>query len=49
MSLAEVPGRGVDSILESYANDQRTADGVEGPGLPIAENVWLLLIKRGAL
>ena len=49
MSLAEVPGKGVDDILKSYANDQRTADGVDGPGLPISANVGLLLMGRGAI
>ena len=46
MSLADVPGKGVDDILKLYANDQRTADGVEGPGLPISMNVGLLLATR---
>jgi hypothetical protein len=47
MSLAEVPGKGVDTILKLYADDPRTADGVEGPGMPIGQNVGLLLQKRG--
>ena len=47
MSLADLPGKGVDDILKSYANDQRTAEGVNGPGLPIAANVGLLLMMRG--
>ena len=47
MSLAEVPGKEVDALLKTYADDQRTADGVDGPGLPIADNVKLLLTVRG--
>ncbi len=47
MSLAEVPGPGIDDILRSYAADPRTADGVDGPGLPISKNVKLLFLKRG--
>ncbi len=47
MSMAELPGRGVDEILKRYASDQRTADGVNGPGLTIAANVRLMLANRG--
>jgi hypothetical protein len=47
MSLAEVPGKGVDDILKLYANDKRTADAVDGPGLPISANVGLLFMMRG--
>ena len=45
--MAEVPGKSVDDSLKSYANDPRTADGVEGPGLPISANVAMLLTMRG--
>lgn len=48
ISLADVPGKAVEEVLKRYASDQRTADGVEGPGLPIADNVRLLLTMRGA-
>jgi hypothetical protein len=45
-SLAELKLKEVDAILRSYAEDQRTADGVEGPGLPISANVELWLMMR---
>jgi|GEM_PF-3375147 len=48
ISLADLPGNGVDGILKSYANDLRTAEGVNGPGMPIAENVRILLMMREA-
>ena len=47
-SLADVPGRAVDEVIKSYANDPRTADGVEGPGTPIATNVARMLLMRSA-
>lgn len=47
LSLADVPGAAVDDILRRYDDDPRTADGVSGPGLPVAENVRLLLSMRG--
>lgn len=48
MSLAELPGHDVDEILKTYADDPRTADGVNGPGLTIAANVQLMLEDRSA-
>ncbi len=45
-SLSELKAEGVDAILQSYANDQRTADGTEGPGMPIAQNVMIWLMMR---
>lgn len=46
MSLADLPRKAVDDILTRYAEDQRTAEGVNGPGLTIAENVRLLRMMR---
>lgn len=46
-SLSDVPGKGVDDILKTYADDQRTDDNVSGPGLPIADTVRNLLMIRG--
>ena len=46
LSLAELRVEGVDKILKKYANDSRTADGGDGPGLPISENIKLLLTLR---
>lgn len=48
MSLADVPGPGVTQILNEYAKDPRTADGVEGPGMTLAENIRILLMLRPA-
>ena len=45
-SLSELNADGVDAVLKSYAEDQRTADGTEGPGLPISDNVKLWLMMR---
>lgn len=45
-SLSELKADGVDTILQSYADDPRTADGTEGPGLPISENIKLFLMMR---
>lgn len=44
-SLSEVEGDGITSLLKLYENDTRTADGTEGPGMMISENVktWLML------
>lgn len=46
MSLADLPGPAVTEVLKRYAADTRTADGVNGPGLPISENVKLWLSLR---
>lgn len=46
-SLADLPGPGVEAVLKSYADDPRTADGIDGPGMAISENVRLLLAWRG--
>ena len=44
-SLSEVKGESVTNLLKLYENDTRHADGVEGPGMMISENVkiWLSL------
>lgn len=47
-SLSELKADGVDAILLSYANDPRTADGTEEPGLPISENVKIMMMMRGS-
>ncbi len=47
-SLSELKADGVDAILESYADDPRTADGTEGPGLPISENIQIFRMMRNA-
>lgn len=45
-SLSELKADGVEAILQSYADDPRTADGTEGPGLPISENIKLFMMMR---
>lgn len=45
-SLSELRVNGVDAILLSYADDPRTADGTEGPGLPISENIQIFRMMR---
>ncbi|WP_102108676.1 hypothetical protein [Oceaniglobus roseus] len=47
MSLNELPGPEVTAVLERYGDDARTADGVSGPGLPISQNVAIMLALRG--
>lgn len=44
-SLSEVEGDAVTDLLRQYENDTRRADGTEGPGMMISENVeaWLMM------
>lgn len=42
-SLAEVGTVEAQRIITTYGDDQRTADGVDGPGLMVRETVKLLL------
>ncbi len=46
LSLADLHGKEVDAILQSYANDSRTADGVSGPGRPISKTIERLMRTR---
>lgn len=45
-ALSELKAEGVDEILLSYANDSRTCDGADEPGLPISENVKIWMMMR---
>jgi hypothetical protein len=46
VNLAQLPGPEVTAILQSYAQDTRTADGVDGPGMAISGTVALLMTDR---
>lgn len=46
-SLADLPGPAVDAVLHRYAHDTRTADGVDGPAMSLADTVTHLMSMRG--
>jgi hypothetical protein len=45
-SLADLPGPEVEAVLNRYAHDTRTADGVEGPAMSLADTVAHLMSMR---